>query len=104
MDRFISTITAKKSDVAGICQKRSVVTGVVTAAATYGLRLLDTARALLARLNRRLSEGHWMALCGHRPFVLAAAWSPAPRYAGLMRQRREGRRSRAGSRRGLGRF
>ena len=102
MDRVKSSITAMKSDVIGICQVKNVVRGVVTA--TRGMRLLETARTLLARLYGRMWEAGRMVFHSHRPFAPAAAWSFAPAYAGRARQRRQARLRRLGSRRHVDRF
>ncbi len=102
MDRVNISITAKKSDVIGNRQVKSVVRGVVTG--TRGYRLLTTARTLLTQLYWRMSEAGRMAFHSHCPRALAATWSLAPAYAGGSRQSRQARLRRLGSRRHVGRF
>lgn len=102
MDRVISSTTAKKSDVIGNRQVKSVVRGVVTV--TRGYRLWTAARTLLTQLSWRISELGRMAFHRHHPFALAAAWSSAPACAEGSGQPRQMRLRRLGSRRHVGRF
>ena len=102
MDRVISSITAKKSDVIGNRQVKVVVRGVVTG--TRGYRLLTAARTLLTQLRWRMSEWGRMAFHSHRPLALAAARSLAPACAGGSGQPQQMRLRRLGSRRHVGRF
>lgn len=104
MDRVICSIAAQKSDVAVKCPRQGRLTRVLSAAAKHGLSLLETALALLARLNWRAAERPMMSLAGHAPFGFSVARTPALRYAGVTRQRWPGRPRRARSRRRVDRF
>jgi len=96
---------AKKSDVCGIRHFTDVVIGVVAGMPAHGLRLLETARSLLARLTWRVGAGP-MAVQGYRLTVAgpAAGWVPEPSSSGATPRCFNKRQGRPGSALGVGRF
>jgi hypothetical protein len=109
MGKAIRNLVAGVFDVRGVCHVANVVANVVVDAVTGlrldGLRLIDTARSLLARLAWRMAAG---PLAGKRyclrPVHAGAARTPEPTSSGMSPSRLQKRLGRPRSATRVGRF
>jgi len=95
MGKAIRNLIAGSFDVRGIGHVAHVVVDVVTGMPVDGLRLLETARSLLARLTWRAQAGQPTGnrYCP-RPAYAGATWTPEPTSSatpGTRRSKRLGR-------------